>query len=92
MWYLIVSIPDHCTLLTLLSYHTVYSRVGCLQSYLDAGMEISSKAGPNDPLLFTSKMVRTVALTKKTFSKKLVIKIIANCACYCTAPVNVHLF
>ena len=44
------------------------------------------------PYFFTSKMVRTVALTKKTFSKKLVTTIIVNCACYCTAPVNVHLF
>ena len=42
-------------------------KVGFKQSYVDVGMEKSSKAGPNDPYFSTSRMGRTVALSKTIF-------------------------
>ena len=44
-----------------------YSKVGFKQSYVGVGMGKSSKAGANDPYFSTSRMGRTVALSKTIF-------------------------
>ena len=51
-------------------------------------MEKSSKAGPNDPYFFTSRMGRTVALTNTIFFEKISRTVEAKTP---TAPASVFL-